>query len=101
MNAIMNLANPLLAGVFDKGDAVVIETIKAKYREVLTKKAEKYETHTLHGIVKGVRYVEDQVREIGDYMGYRIKSKNGHYYDHSFFFAYFGYKSLAEIFVKA
>jgi len=101
MKATVDVNYPIFNGIFDVGDVVDIEPVVATHREVVsTKKV--YTTHTdrFGKEYKNYVIVEDMVREKGDYIGYRIKSKNGHYYtDHCFLNA-IGYISLDKIFKK-
>lgn len=101
MKATCNVQYPILKGIFDKGDVVEIEPILSERREVLSTKREKYVRKDSRGNdYEGSIVVEEVVREKGSYMGYRIKSKNGQYYnDHNLYCA-IGNKTLAEIFVK-
>jgi len=101
MKAICDVNYPILKGIFDVGDVVEIERVLSTRREVLTTKRVEYEkTDTWGKPYKGYRVEEDVVREIGEYCGYRIKSKNGHYYTEHCFLNAIGYKSLGEIFSK-
>lgn len=101
MKATVNVNYPILKGIFDVGDVVEIEPVLSTRREVLsTKRIDYVKTDTRGQEYKGYKHVEDVVREKGSYVGYRIKSKNGHYYtDHCFLNA-IGYKTLSEIFIK-
>ena len=101
MKAIVDVNYPILKGIFDVGDIVEIERVVSTHREVLsTKKVEYTKTDTWGKPYKGYRVEEDLVREKGEYIGYRIKSKNGHYYTDQCFLNAIGYKSLGEIFSK-
>lgn len=88
-------------GIFDFGDKVKIEAIVSDRREVLSTKRVPYTKQDSRGnYYKGDTVEEDVVRPKGSYLGYKIKSKNGHYYDDHAFFCVFGYKSLDVLFKK-
>jgi hypothetical protein len=101
MKAKCNVQYKGLKGIFDIGDVVEIESILSTHREVLNQKKVEYTRLDTNGKeYKGYKWVDDVIREIGSYVDFRIKSKNGQYYNANCLICIIGYKSLSEIFTK-
>ena len=64
------------------------------------KRTEKIRTSVSGTQYKVYIWVDDVISEAGSYVGFRIKSKNGHYYNDGNFFNAIGYKTLDDIFEK-
>lgn len=112
MNATVILKDKRFEGVFDFGDKVVIE--KIPYEEdtilnfkhvqdgVFTSADFKNDSWNRHMIGKPkFKKVPDNIAEKGSWKGFRVKSKNGEYYDDGCFKSILGYRALSEIFSKS
>lgn len=83
-----------MRGIFDLGDKVEIEIVYYDRDTTLVNERTRFDGKSGKHIV-----VSDAViAQKGSYKNYRIKSKNGNYYDEACIRNFIGYKSLGEIF---